>query len=89
MKWRRRLRVSKGGRARCVTAPEAAQQGLARPTSSTAARARAAALALRGCLLSQVPYDPLRARDVTLPERQEVGDYAEPHRPLRHIPTPY
>ncbi|HWS57652.1 MAG TPA: polyphosphate kinase 2 [Actinotalea sp.] len=40
-------------------------------------------------LLSQVPYEPLPGRDVTLPERQEVGNYAEPHRPLRHIPTPY
>ncbi len=42
-----------------------------------------------GHLLSQVPYEPLPERDVTLPERQEVGDYVEPHRPLRHIPTPY
>jgi len=40
-------------------------------------------------LLSQVPYEPLPERDVILPDRQEVGDYVEPHRSLRYIPTPY
>ncbi len=33
--------------------------------------------------------EALPERDVTLPERQEVGDYVEPHRPLRYVPTPY
>jgi polyphosphate kinase 2 len=40
-------------------------------------------------LLSQVPYKPLAHRDITLPERQQAGGYAEPDLPLRHIPTPF
>lgn len=40
-------------------------------------------------LLSQVPYEPLPDHDVTLPKRQERGDYEEPKRELRYIPTPY
>ncbi len=40
-------------------------------------------------LLSQVPYEPLAPRDVVLPQRQDVGDYAEANLPLRHIPTPF
>jgi polyphosphate kinase 2 len=40
-------------------------------------------------LLSQIPYEPLPWSDVTLPERQEPGDYREPTLPLRYIPTPF
>jgi len=40
-------------------------------------------------LLSQVPYEPLKPRDVTLPARQEPGDYTDPELPLRSIPTPF
>jgi polyphosphate kinase 2 len=38
-------------------------------------------------LLSQVPYEPLPDRDITLPRRQRAGRYQEPNLPLRHIPT--
>ncbi len=40
-------------------------------------------------LLSQVPYETLELRDVTLPARQKPADYREPDLPLRHIPTPF
>jgi polyphosphate kinase 2 len=40
-------------------------------------------------LLSQVPYEPLAIRDVTLPKRQAAGEYVDPGLPLRHIPTPF
>ncbi|WP_459985840.1 polyphosphate kinase 2 [Nocardioides sp. AN3] len=40
-------------------------------------------------LLSQVPYQPMAARDITLPKRQSAHGYAEPSLPLRHIPTPF
>jgi hypothetical protein len=40
-------------------------------------------------LLSQIPYEPLEPRDVSLPERQDAGGYAEPDLPLRFIPTPF
>jgi polyphosphate kinase len=40
-------------------------------------------------LLSQVPYQPLALRDITLPKRQHAGGYTEPDLPLRHIPTPF
>ncbi|HEY5783295.1 MAG TPA: polyphosphate kinase 2 [Microlunatus sp.] len=40
-------------------------------------------------LLSQLPYEPLPTRDVTLPPRQPRGDYVEPDRPLRMIATPF
>ena len=40
-------------------------------------------------LLSQVPYEPLANRDITLPKRQRAGGYREPDLPLRHIPTPF
>jgi polyphosphate kinase 2 len=40
-------------------------------------------------LLSQVPYKPLAARDITLPRRQRPGGYVQPDLPLRHIPTPF
>ena len=40
-------------------------------------------------LLSQVPYQPLEVPDVTLPKRQRRGNYQEPNRPVRYIPTIY
>ncbi len=40
-------------------------------------------------LLSQIPYETPARRDITLPERQDPGDYRDPNLPLRYIPTPY
>jgi polyphosphate kinase 2 len=40
-------------------------------------------------LLSQVPYEPLPRKEITLPQRQEPGTYTEPDLPLRLITTPY
>ena len=40
-------------------------------------------------LLSQVPYEPLERRDVTLPKRQRPKGYQRPDLPLRPIPTPF
>ena len=40
-------------------------------------------------LLSQIPYEPLPARDIALPKRQSAGRYVDPNLPLRHIPTPF
>jgi len=40
-------------------------------------------------LLSRVPCKPLAHRDITLPKRQQPGDYTEPDLPLRYIPTPF
>src|SRR6187551_3300796 len=40
-------------------------------------------------LLSQVPYEPLPDRVITLPRRQRAGQHEEPNMPLRHIPTPF
>jgi polyphosphate kinase len=40
-------------------------------------------------LLSQIPYEPLAPRDITLPKRQRAGGYVEPNLPLRYIPTPF
>ena len=40
-------------------------------------------------LLSQVPYEPLPKDDVTLPKRQEAGDYRRPNHTPRVIPTPF
>jgi len=40
-------------------------------------------------LLSQVPYEPLPKKKVTLPKRQKRGDYTDPKLSLRHIPTPF
>jgi polyphosphate kinase len=40
-------------------------------------------------LLSQVPYEPLKPKDVTLPKRQKAGDYHAPDLPLRYIPSPF
>jgi polyphosphate kinase 2 len=40
-------------------------------------------------LLGQVPYEPLKARDVSLPQRQKANGYREPDLSTRHIPTPF
>ncbi|GIE34638.1 polyphosphate kinase 2 [Actinoplanes italicus] len=40
-------------------------------------------------LLSQVPYEPLKPRDIRLPKRQKADGYREPDLPLRRIPTPF
>jgi polyphosphate kinase len=40
-------------------------------------------------LLSQVPYEPLKKKDVKLPKRQRAGNYREPALPPRYIPTPF
>jgi hypothetical protein len=38
-------------------------------------------------LLSQVPYEPLKPRDIALPKRQRAGKYVEPDLSHRYIPT--
>jgi polyphosphate kinase 2 len=40
-------------------------------------------------MLSQIPYEPLKPREVTLPKRQHPGGYVQPTLPLRYIPTPF
>ena len=40
-------------------------------------------------LLSQIPYEPMAKRDVTLPKRQKSGDYQPPNITPRNIPTPF
>jgi polyphosphate kinase 2 len=40
-------------------------------------------------LLSTVPYEPLKLRDITLPKRQKAGGHTEPDLPLKLIPTPF
>jgi polyphosphate kinase 2 len=40
-------------------------------------------------LLSQVPYEPLQPKDVTLPKRQKPGGYRERDLSSRSIPTPF
>jgi polyphosphate kinase len=40
-------------------------------------------------LLSQVPYQPLTPRDVTLPTRQRAAGYVPPDLPLHYIPAPF
>jgi polyphosphate kinase len=40
-------------------------------------------------LLSQIPYEPMAKRDVTLPKRQKPGDYQPPNVTPRTIPTPF
>jgi polyphosphate kinase len=40
-------------------------------------------------LLSQIPYQPLTPRDITLPKRQRPDGYEQPNLPLRYIPTPF
>jgi len=40
-------------------------------------------------LLSQIPYEPLEPREVTLPKRQKRPDDLLAAPPVREIPTPY
>jgi polyphosphate kinase len=40
-------------------------------------------------LLGQVPYEPLKPRDVSLPKRQKTGDYTERELSAHPIPTPF
>jgi polyphosphate kinase 2 len=40
-------------------------------------------------LLSQIPYEPLETKDVTLPKRQQPNGYVEPNLSLQHIPEKY
>jgi polyphosphate kinase 2 (PPK2 family) len=40
-------------------------------------------------LLSQVPYEPLERRQITLPERQKPDGYSEPDVLGRPIPAPF
>jgi len=40
-------------------------------------------------LLGQVPYEPLKARDVKLPKRKVAVAAEESGPPLKHIPTPF
>ena len=40
-------------------------------------------------LLSQVPFEPLAQRDVTLPRRQSSGGYVEEDLAVRHLPEPF
>ena len=40
-------------------------------------------------LLNRVPCQPLAHRDITLPKRQQPGDYLPPDLPLRYIPAPF
>ena len=54
-----------------------------------AGRSHAAFINIISHLLSQVPYEPLPNDDVTLPERQEAGDYRRPNLTPRVIPTPF
>ncbi|MGI1846212.1 polyphosphate kinase 2 [Rhodococcus sp. SJ] len=40
-------------------------------------------------LLSQIPYEPLEHRDITLPERRGPHGYRTPRQQLHWIPTPF
>ena len=40
-------------------------------------------------LLGQVPYEPIRRKKVTLPDRDKPEGYTEPSVPRRYIPTPF
>jgi polyphosphate kinase 2 len=40
-------------------------------------------------ILDQIPYEPLEKPDVTLPRRQDRGDYTEPPRLPREVPAAY
>lgn len=40
-------------------------------------------------LVSHIPYTPLPARDIVLPERQPAGDYVAPDYPFRLVPEKY
>jgi polyphosphate kinase 2 (PPK2 family) len=40
-------------------------------------------------ILSKVPYEPIKPREIRLPKRQKAGGYVEPELPVIEIPTPY
>jgi polyphosphate kinase len=40
-------------------------------------------------MLSQIPYEPMKPREITLPKRQRPEGYVQPRLPLRYIPTPF
>ena len=40
-------------------------------------------------LLSQIPYEPLQAGDVTMPKKPRPRGYSEPDLPVHRIPTPF
>ncbi|WIM96716.1 polyphosphate kinase 2 [Actinoplanes oblitus] len=40
-------------------------------------------------LLSSVPYEPLKHREVSLPKQRKAGGYREPERPPHRIPEPF
>jgi polyphosphate kinase len=40
-------------------------------------------------MLSQIPYEPLKPQEITLPKRQRPDGYEQPRLPLRYIPTPF
>jgi polyphosphate kinase len=41
-------------------------------------------------LLSEIPYEPIPKKDVTLPPRQEPDeDQQDSNRPAHYIPTPF
>ena len=40
-------------------------------------------------LLSQIPYEPLARKEITLPKRQRPGGYTEPNLVPHQIPAPF
>jgi hypothetical protein len=40
-------------------------------------------------LLSQVPYEPLKTKEITLPKRKVATGGERPGLPLKLIPTPF
>ena len=77
-------RVPAGGRTRSATDTAWAPWSIARTDDKKRGR-----LNIISHLLSQIPYQPLARRGVTLPIREKIGDYVEPHLRLRCIPMPF
>ncbi len=50
---------------------------------------RRARLNIISHLLSEIPYEPISKKDVTLPARQEPDDYQESNLSAHYIPTPF
>jgi polyphosphate kinase 2 len=40
-------------------------------------------------LLTQIPYEEVPRDEPVLPERQDPGDYVDPHYPFRYVPSPF
>ncbi len=38
-------------------------------------------------LLTQIPYEEVPRDEPVLPERQDPGDYVDPHYPFRYVPS--